>query len=287
MFSNSSPLSGAFGAGAGGSEGVIVIAPFANQYANSANVVVSYQFGLDGMIGGSGNSTVLNYPDLSQVPGLYNSMAEGGSGFFTRRLTGSQYMGVTYKYSKYSTEPVESNTETNTVSIFYSTHLNRSLSMSVSVGPQYHDSSEGGGPTTQSWGPAVTASVGWRGEHTSLNGHYSRSVYGGGGLLGTYETDAVNASANWQMERTWSIGSSGLYTNSRNVNSAEALTSPGGNTISGTAFLQHKIGEHLNAELGYARLHQNYNSIALVSTAPDSDRVYISVSYQFTRPLGR
>ena len=34
-------------------------------------------------------------------------------------------------------------------------------------------------------------------------------------------------------------------------------------------------------------LHQNYNAIAFVTTAPNSDRVYISVSYQFTRPLGR
>ena len=65
------------------------------------------------------------------------------------------------------------------------------------------------------------------------------------------------------------------------------LDGPGGNTASGTAVLQHRIGEHFNAELGYARLHQNYNGIALVSTAPDSDRVYISVSYQLTRPLGR
>jgi len=287
VFSDSSPLSGAFGNGAGGPDGVIVIAPFANQYSNSANVVASYQFGQDGMIGGSGSSTVLDYPNLSQVPGLYNSRSEGGSGFYTRRLTGAQYIGLTYKYSKYSTEPVESNTETNTVSLFYSTHLNRSLTMSISAGPQYHDSSEGGGPTTESWGPAITASVGWRGEHTSLSTRYARSVYGGGGLLGTYETDSVTGAAHWQMERTWGLGLFGLYTNSRNVSSLEALTSPGGNTASGTATLQHRLGEHFDAELGYARLHQNYNSIALVTTAPDSDRVYISVSYQFTRPIGR
>jgi hypothetical protein len=287
VFSSTSPLSGAQGAGAGGPDGVFVIAPFANQYANSANVVLSYQFGQDGMIGGTGSSTILNYPNLSQVPGLYNSMAEGGSGFYSRRLTGAQYMGVTYKYLRYTTDPVESDTTTNTVSFFYSTHLNRSLSMSVSVGPQYHSSSEGGGPTSQSWGPAVIASVGWRGEHTSLGARYARSVYGGGGLLGTYETDSVSGSAHWQMERTWSVGANAIYSNSRNVDSLEALTSPGGDTASGTVSLQHRLGEHFDGELGYARLHQSYNSIVLVSTAPDSDRVYISVSYQFTRPLGR
>ena len=287
VFSSSSPLSGGAGDGAGGPDGAIVIAPFANQYGNSANVVFSYQFSQDGMIGGTGNSNILNYPNLSQVPGLYNSRAEGGSGFFNRRLTGSQYIGVTYKYSTYTTDPVESDTTTNTVLFFYSTHLSRSLSMSVSVGPQYHSSSEGGGTSTQSWGPAVTATVGWRGEPRGLNARYARSVYGGGGLLGTYETDSVIGNAHWQMQRYWSINGSAIYTNSRNVDPLQSVTSPGGDTATGTAALQHSMGEHFNGELGYARIHQNYNAIDFVTTAPNSDRVYISVSYQFTRPLGR
>jgi len=287
VFSESSPLSGGLGGGETGTDGIIVIAPFASQYLNSANVVFSYQFGADGMIGGSGTSNVLNFPNLTQVPGLYNSTSEGGSGFYTRRLTGAQYIGVTYKYLNYSTNPVESSTVTQTASLFYSTHLNKSLSFSVSAGPQYHDSSQGPGTETQSWGPAVSANVGWRGEHTSFQAHYSRSVYGGGGLLGTYETDNVGGTAHWQMERTFSLGATGFYSRSKNAIPLEYLTSPGGDTITGTAFLEHGLGEHINAELGYARLHQNYNTVALISTEPDSDRVYLSITYQFTRPLGR
>ena len=61
----------------------------------------------------------------------------------------------------------------------------------------------------------------------------------------------------------------------------------GGHTVSGTVSVQHPMSEHFKAELGYARLHQSYSGIAVISTAPDSNREFISISYQFTRPLGR
>ena len=61
----------------------------------------------------------------------------------------------------------------------------------------------------------------------------------------------------------------------------------GGHSISGTAQLEHPLGEHLKASLGYQRLHQSYSGIAAIIGDPDSDRVSISISYQFTRPLGR
>jgi hypothetical protein len=47
------------------------------------------------------------------------------------------------------------------------------------------------------------------------------------------------------------------------------------------------MGEHFNAEIGYARLHQSYSGVAVISSNPDSDREYVSITYQFTRPLGR
>jgi hypothetical protein len=39
--------------------------------------------------------------------------------------------------------------------------------------------------------------------------------------------------------------------------------------------------------VGYTRLHQAYSNVAVLSTAPDTNREYVSISYQFSRPLGR
>jgi hypothetical protein len=40
-------------------------------------------------------------------------------------------------------------------------------------------------------------------------------------------------------------------------------------------------------EVGYQRLHQSYGGIAAITSDPDADREFASISYQFTRPLGR
>ena len=57
--------------------------------------------------------------------------------------------------------------------------------------------------------------------------------------------------------------------------------------ISGTVSAQHSIGGRLTLDVGYMHLHQSYASIAVISSAPDTNREYISFSYQFARPLGR
>jgi hypothetical protein len=40
-------------------------------------------------------------------------------------------------------------------------------------------------------------------------------------------------------------------------------------------------------QLGYTRLHQDYSGIAVLAATPNTNREYISISYQFFRPLGR
>ena len=60
-----------------------------------------------------------------------------------------------------------------------------------------------------------------------------------------------------------------------------------GHTVSGTASLQQQFGEHINLQLGYTRLHQSYSSVPVLAMTPDTNREFVSVSYQFSRPLGR
>ena len=40
-------------------------------------------------------------------------------------------------------------------------------------------------------------------------------------------------------------------------------------------------------EFGYTRLHQSYSGIAVISNAPNTNREFISISYQFTRTAGK
>ena len=267
----------------------IFVAPFANQLSNSASGETSYQFSSKAMIGGSAVSTIVNYLDPAQASGVSNSNSRGGSAFWNRRLTSTQNIGVTYQYSSMaaSTQDINSETHTQTIYSFYTLYLKPSFSLSVSGGPQHFDVTESGLPTAASWAPAVTASVAWQASRANVAVSYSRTVDGAGGLLGAFKSTTANASARWQMARAWTVGATANYGIQKNVLSALLSPTNGGHTISGILTIQHPIGERLTAECGYERLHQSYTGLGAISENPDSNREYISISYQLARSLGR
>jgi hypothetical protein len=266
-----------------------VIPPLADLLSNTTNAELTYQFSATGMIGASGTFTNLHFPDPTEVPGLYDSSSRGGSAFYSHRLSRKQYVGAMYQYSRMLAYPVgaQSETQTHTVFAFYTIYLKPNLSLSLSGGPQHYDAAQVPQPASRSWSPAATASLGWQGRHTTLAASYSRIVTGGGGLLGAFHSNSANASARWQLARTWNVGSAASYGIYKSLTPFFFLANPGGHMFSGTVSLQHQVSEHFNAELGYTRLHQSFNGISVISANPDTDREYISISYQFTRPLGR
>ena len=129
------------------------------------------------------------------------------------------------------------------------------------------------------------ASIGWQGDRGSLAANYAQTTTTGGGLIGGYESKNASASAHWRMARTWSAGATANYAIYKTVTTASAQQ--GGHTVTGAASIEYTMGEHLVASLGYQRLHLSYGGISATSTDPDSDREFVSISYQFKRPLGR
>jgi hypothetical protein len=73
------PPSGGTISGSSQTQGVAVVAPYANQIRNLANVGFSYQFSRNGMIGASAVVTENYYPNAAEASGLFNS-----NSFFTR-----------------------------------------------------------------------------------------------------------------------------------------------------------------------------------------------------------
>ena len=275
--------------GAPPSSPAIAIAPFASQLTNTASAQVTYQFSANGTIGASGTGTILNYPNQTEAPGLYNSNSRGGSIFYNRHLTGGQSLGVTYQYVMVLGDAAVGQLEiqTHTLFLFYTVTLGEGLSLTVSGGPQHYDYSQSPLPESSSLTPAVTASLGWQGEHTSLAANYSRTVTLGAGQLGALSSNTASISAHWQLARTWSVGSTASYGLYDNVTPLSVSSSQGGHTISGSASVDHSLSDHFRAQLGYQRLHQTYNGIAVITANPDTDSAFISISYQLSRPLGR
>jgi hypothetical protein len=266
-----------------------VIAPLADRLSNNGNVGITYQFGANAMVGANGTFTNLHYPDPTEVPGLYDAASRGGSAFYTYRLAKQHYVGVTYQYQELLSYPAGGTNETQTDGfyLFYTFYPAPTFSFSLFGGPQYYDAGPQYSsataslvPAAQSWSPAGGASLNWQARHNNLTLSYSHSVSGGGGLIGAVELDSAAASVRQQITHHLSASLAGTYAN----NGVLAVSALGGHSVSGSASLQRQVGEHLNLQAGYTRLHQNYSFFA---ANPDTNREWVSITYQFAKPLGR
>ena len=79
---------------------------------NTVNGVLSYQFGLNAMIGGGGAFTNFDLPNPTDAAGLYNSNESGGQVFYNRRLSRTQYFGLEYSYARILAYPLNGVSET-------------------------------------------------------------------------------------------------------------------------------------------------------------------------------
>ena len=286
--------SGAVSGGAQGSNSS-AIAPFADLLTNVGNVGIQYQFAANGMVGASGTFTNLHYPNPSQVPGLGDSDSQGASFFYSLRASRMHYFGVTYEYQRLVSNPTEglNETQTHAVLFYYTLYLDSTFSISFFGGPQHSDTVQPPVPplliplpAARAWTPAAGASISWRGRLSSVAASYSHVISGGGGLFGAVQMDNASASLRQQITRSLSGSLSGAYVQNDILGSVLAGGNSG-HTVSGTVSLQKQFGEHLSVQFGYSRLHQSYSSVAVLAATPNTNREFVSVSYQFSRPLGR
>jgi hypothetical protein len=271
-----------------------VIAPVADQLTNSGNVAIAYQFALNAMAGASGSFSNLHYPNPSEVPGLNDSDSQGGNLFLSMRASLMHYFGVAYQYQRLLSDPfgISTETQTQTAMFFYSFSPSTRFSISVFGGPQYFNIAPIAlpqeSPTTgiRGWSPEAGASSSWRGKSSSFAFGYSHMISGGGGLQGAVHMDSANASVRHRFSKALSGSVVGGYTNNRTLAAAVLPFVDNGHTIQGTASVQQQLGQYLTLGLGYTRLYQTYTDVPIISRGPSTNREFVSLSYQFSRPLG-
>jgi hypothetical protein len=272
-----------------------VIPPTADTLNNFGNVGITYQFALNGMVGGSGTFSNLHFPNQAQVPGLYDSSTQGGTAFYSHRISKMNYLGANYQYQRLVSYPTvgQNETQTHALLLFYSLYVTSRISFSVFGGPQHSDTVippqpplHVQFPASRAWNPAAGGSMSVQGRLTNFALSYSHIISGGGGLIGAVKMDSASALIHQQLARRLSGSIGGGYSQNDVLVSALAGAT-NGHTISGTASLQQQFGQHINVQLGYTRLHQNYSGVPVLAATPNTNRESISISYQFSRPLGR
>jgi len=271
-----------------------VISPVADRLSNTGSVGINYQFGLNSMVGASGSFSNLHYPDASEVPGLYDSTGQGGSLFASFRLSKAKYFGATYQYQRLLSFPVSevAETQTHAAIFFYTVNPTARFSITLFGGPQYAETSDSvqpplvPSPQTHFWTPAAGASLGWQGRLNSAAIGYTHVISGGGGLSGAVHLDSATATMRQQIVRSLVAAVSGGYSNNQ-VIAGSLSGATNGHSIQAGASVVQQLGQSLSLQLGYMRLHQAYSNIRVLSGTPDTNREFVSLSYQFVRPLGR
>jgi hypothetical protein len=176
----------------------------ADLLANRANAQLTYQYRRNDMFGLGGTYTTLDYLQTNEALGLYNSNTSGGQGFYSHRMAGKHYVGVTYQYEKTLAYPPNAviALQANALLLFYTVYLKPNLSLSAAGGPQFYSISQFGLPTYSSSSPAFNASISWQGLHTNLAASYARAVTSGSGLSGVFQSNSADVSARWKLAPT-------------------------------------------------------------------------------------
>jgi hypothetical protein len=202
---------------------------------------------------------------------------------------------VTYQYQRLLSYPAagQNEAQTQAVLLFYTLYASARFSISAfggpqyaSIGPQLFAAGIAPVPGSHNWNPAAGASLNWQAHLSSFALSYAHVIAGGGGLIGAVTMDSASASFRQQLSPTLSATVAGGYAQN-DVLDATPLTNENGHTVSATATLQQQFRQHLNVELGYTRLHEDYSTVAVLAATPNTNREFISISYQFARALGR
>jgi hypothetical protein len=266
-----------------------VVPAVADQASNNANVQMTYQCGEACIIGVGGGYNNLSFTNPAQSAGLYDSSGATAGGFYSRRLRDRYFVGASYVYQGYSSYPSSSqttgnaHTDTQLAFGFVTIYFSRALSLSFAAGPEHVVAMQAPFGQANTWTPMVMTSLGWQGSRTSLSASYSRSVSGAGGLNGIFQTNSGAVSGRWQINRLWSAGLSGSYSQFSNLTPGFAYSSPGGHTIVGTVAVQRTLSERFTAQAGFSWVGQSYS--APYVSYPNTSRVFVAVTYHFSRPL--
>jgi hypothetical protein len=195
----STPVQGPAEGPAGG-----IFSTSGNRIANSLSGSVERQINRNTSISGSGGWTVLHF--LDDNDGLDSAQVSGVVAI-NRRLDARSSVSLDAVYSTfaYSSNPANSgqpDIESRGINLSYQRVLSRTLSMSVSAGPQWISSSNSALVPSRV-NAAVSANLLYSRRFTSASVGYSHGVNAGSGVLPGALSDSVFASAARTFGRKW------------------------------------------------------------------------------------
>ena len=271
-----------------------VVTPLAKQTSNIGTAQITYQFSSRSEIGASGTFYLSHYNDAPEGTSLVDSNSQQAEAFYNYRVSQGSSIGVTYRFQRLTFSPIADMTLVHSVLATYTLQLPPSMTFSFFAGPQLMIPS--GAPpvvsvapavvSQSSWSTALGGSFNWNGQRTSFLAEAARTANNGGGLLAAVQLTMVDAAVRRQLSRTLTAQLGAAYGLSNPVGIAPFGYSSLKNAT-GSFALSRRIGTSIGLSLGYSYVYQlQYNTVP-GTTNVNHNRAWVSVSYAFSRPLGR
>lgn len=242
-----------------------VLSNASNRIANSLTGTVERQLDHATSISGIGSWYVLHF--LNSSDGLDSSWITG-SVALNRRLDARSSASVDAVYStiSYSGSQSGSSTpdiETKGINVSYQRLLSRSLSASVSAGPQWVSSSNST-LIPSALNVAATASLTYSRGTTSASVNYSRGVNAGSGVVAGGLSDTVSASLGHSYGRNWVASISAAYSHTSGLTQlATGVPGTPANEVYDTVFggvqVTRRISARFSGYLSYGAQNQSSN----------------------------
>jgi len=263
-----------------------LITPVTDRISNMGSAELTYQFGPNSMMGVRGLSSELHYPDTDQSGGLSDSHTQSAEAYLAHRISRIHWIGLNYQYQHIRTDLNDSLDMTNALLFSYTLNATPAVSMSFFAGPQQSESSNLSAPSVTKWVPAGGATFSWQSLHSAFSAGVSHKISDGGGLSGAVQLTGVDVSYRRQFARRWAFRTGASY----GKDDLLVMTVPSAaNSRSVVALvgISHQMGEHLAVEASYVRAYQEYLDGTGASSNFNRNRPQISLTYSFSRPLGR
>jgi len=256
--------------------------------ANIALAELSRQFSANGIGGLRATQSYLWYPNAatSTISGtLYGGETYSAEAFYNHRFSSRQWVGVTLRGQRFDTDHSEGRTDAASALFLYGINIKPKMSLSLFGGPELSVISIQGIPASdlpfpqRTWSPAAGAVFSWQGQRTGATASFVHQISNGEGLSSAVTVNGANAALTRQLSPRWGAELGFTYAQNEPI-----VTSPTIRFYSGRLQFTSYITNNITVSGGYARDDDTSSDSRARASA---DRVWISFSYSFSRPLGR
>jgi hypothetical protein len=280
------------GAGSGGPNASL-IAPLSTQRSSMTTVETNYHFALNDLIGASGSFYDLHFTNVPAGTRLADSETASGAAFWLHRIVGADWGGISYRFQRITFNPGGGETEVHSFLAVDTLNISSRLTLTGFVGPQYTENQglfpgELQATHTNGWSVSGGAEGAWKNQNTGIAAGYSRGISDGGGVLGAVLLQTVHANFRRELIKGWAVALYATHGTNQSLTVPLATSASSINLTSAGISLDHNVTKNMGLRMGFSHdLQQQFGLPAPTPTQnANRNRVFLTLSYQWAKPLG-